>query len=147
MRRNAVACAAVIVALLSACGGGREASYSPAPSPGSALVVERFLQAANANDLTTMIQLFGTAQQTIDQLDGRSKAERRMYVLASLLRHDDYAIRGQRPVPGRIGEAIELQVQLLKSDQSVLVPFTLVEKDAGGWIIEKIDIEPLTQTG
>ena len=137
---------ALAVVFLAACGGGQPRTPRVA-SPGPALVVERFLQAANANDLETMIQLFGSSKQTIDELDGRSKAERRMYVLASLLRHDDYALRGQRAVPGRLGEATELQVELKRREQRVVVPFTVVEREDGGWIIEQVDIEPLTQGG
>lgn len=114
-------------------------------SPGPALVVERFLQAANGNDLETMTQLFGTAGKTIDQLDGRTKAQRRMHVLATLLRHDDYRILSQHAVPGRLREATELQVQLRQGDRDVVVPHLVVRRKNGGWIIEKIEIERLTQ--
>lgn len=129
----------------AACGGG---GAEPAPamgSPGPALVVERFLQAVNAGDLETMTELFGTPDRTIVQLDGRSKAEQRMHVLASMMRHDDYQILGQRAVPGRLREATELQVQLLIGERSVNVPHLVVRKKSGGWIVERVDLEQLTQ--
>ncbi len=135
-----------LVAMAAACGGGARAE--PAlDSPGPALVVERFLQAANANDLETMTQLFGSSTRTIDQLDGRTKAQRRMHVLATLLRHDDYRILSQSAVPGRLREATELQVQLRQGDRDVVVPHLVVRRKSGGWIIERIEIERLTQGG
>jgi hypothetical protein len=133
--------ALVPVLVLAACG-----SHTPVPamdSPGPALVVERFLQAANSNDLHTMTQLFGTARGTIDQLEPRERAERRMQVLASLLRHDDYSIQGQRAVPGRLQNATDLLVQFTMGDRTVLVPHLVVRR-GNGWIIERIDVEALT---
>ena len=141
-RRTTALAVAVLAAACSSGGSGVPASASPGP----ALVVERFLQAANANDLATMTQLFGTRDRTIDQLDGRQKAEQRMYVLATLLRHDDYRILGQAAVPGRLRNATELRVQLRQGDSEVVVPHIVVRKESGGWIIERIDIEQLTHT-
>lgn len=116
-------------------------------SPGPALVVERFLQAANVNDLYTMTQLFGTERRTIDQIESRERAERRMQVLASLLRHQDYTIQGQRAVPGRLHDATELLIELRTSDRTVVVPHLVVRRRDGSWIIERIDIETLTTRG
>lgn len=124
-------------------GGGTPASESPGP----ALLVERFLQAANANDLETMSQLFGTRDRTIVQLDGQTQAEERMYVLASLLRHDDWSIQGQRTVPGRMMDATELLVEIRRGDARAVTPILVVRRSRGGWIIERIDVEPLTTMG
>jgi hypothetical protein len=129
---------------LAACGS--RDTVPAMESPGPALVVERFLQAANVNDLHAMTQLFGTSRGTIDQLEPRERAERRMQVLASLLRHDDYVITGQRAVPGRLQDATELLVELRMSDRTVVVPHLVVRR-GGGWIIERIDVEALTLRG
>ncbi|MFW5947532.1 MAG: hypothetical protein ACOCUW_03480 [Gemmatimonadota bacterium] len=137
-----------VLALATACGGGNPEPATPASqAPGPALVVERFLQAANANDLGTMTDLFGTRDRTIAELDGRQQAEERMYVLASLLRHEDWEIQGQRTVPGRTLDATELMVRLQKENSAPVVPFLVVRRSDGGWIIERIDVEPLTTTG
>jgi hypothetical protein len=133
-----------VVLALTACGGGRSGDAPAGRSPGPTLVVERYLQAANANDLETMMELFGTADQTIEQLDGRAMAERRMYVLASLLRHDDFSFRSQQSLPGRSSQAALVQVSLVKGSETVVVPFTVVRRRNGGWIIEQVDVEPLT---
>lgn len=138
---------AVLAATVAACGGEPASRTPAAQSPGPALVVERFLQAANANDLETMTQLFGTSDRNIVALEGRTRAEERMYVLASLLRHDDWSIRGQQTVPGRITDAIELEVRVVKGDESAVVPFLVVRRKGDGWIIEEIGVEPLTTIG
>lgn len=134
----------VAVALAVACSSGAEVPPASA-SPGPVLAVERFLQAANANDLATMTELFGTEDKTIVELEGRSTAEQRMYVLASLLRHDDFTIQGQETVPGRLRDATELQVELTKGESRILVPHLVVRKKGGGWIIERVDVEALTR--
>jgi hypothetical protein len=140
MRRNLIVLFSV--GLLVACS---TRDMSPAmDSAGPGLVVERFLQAANTNDLFTMTQLFGTARQTIDQIESRERAERRMQVLASLLRHDDYNVVGQRAVPGRLNDATELLIELTTTERSVVVPHLVVRRRDGSWIIERIDIEAIT---
>lgn len=139
-----------LTVLTAACGAGAPSQGSGMPaaeSPGPALAVERFLQAANVNDLQTMTQLFGTKDRTIVQLDGRQQAEERMYVLASLLRHDDWSIQGQRTVPGRTADATELLVRIQRRSQTAVVPMLVVRRNNGGWIIERIDVEPLTTMG
>ena len=149
MNRINVWAGLALIAVLVACGSGRPAGGAiPAgQAPGPALTVERFLQAANANDLITMMGLFGTAENTIAELDGRTMAERRMFVLASLLRHDDFVIRSQESMPGRLFDAAIVQVRLQQGEATVQVPFTVVRRDSGGWIVEQIDVEPLTAPG
>ena len=143
----------LVVLTASACGGGSAGSGSQefrtpaAQSQEPALLVERFLRAANANDLETMTRLFGTPRQTIVEREGRMRAERRMYVLASILRHRDYSIVGKQTVPGRMLDAIELQVRIETEDETATVPFLVVRSNDGGWIIEQIGIEPLTSGG
>lgn len=144
MKRNFAGLSAVsLLVLVSACGARDQVPAME--SPGPALVLERFLHAANMNDLYTMTQLFGTASKTIDQIEPRERAERRMQVLASLLRHEDYVVRGQRAVPGRLRDATELMVEMQLQDRTVMVPHLVVRRSGGGWIIERIDIEPITQ--
>jgi hypothetical protein len=135
--------ATVLLAITTACGGA-QTGQPASTSPGPALAVERFLQAVNVNDLETMTELFGTSDRTIAELDGRAKAEQRMYVLASLLRHDDFAFRGQRMVPGRMSDATELLVELTQDGRTVVVPHLVVRRSDGGWIIENIDVTPIT---
>jgi hypothetical protein len=134
----------LVVLAAVACAGSQGVRTPASESPGPALLVERFLRAANANDLDTMTQLFGSRDRTIVQLEGRTQGEQRMYVLASLLRHDDWALQGQRTVPGELLDATDLLVELRQGPRSTVVPFKVVRRKDGGWIIERIDVTPLT---
>ena len=42
-------------------------------------------------------------------------------------------------------EATELRVQLRQGSREVIVPHLVVRRASGGWIIERIDVGPLTQ--
>jgi glutaredoxin 2 len=104
------------------------------------LVVERFLQAVNANDIQTMGRLFGTRQGSILRRDSRRQVEERMFVIASILRHDDYAIVGETVIPGRIGEAVQINVRLQLTDRQARVPFVVVRTRSNEWLIEQVDL-------
>lgn len=125
-----------------------------------ALVVERFLQAANVvaqstggtvrqldqvdAELQTMARLFGTQRGPITSLYPRSEVEQRIVLLASILQHEDYRLEGEGLVPGRTGEAIRIMVRIRQGETNVTVPFTLVRSTSHGWLIEKFDAEKLT---
>lgn len=136
------------VMVLSGCVSETVSSREQAPGGGAvapALLVERFLQAANANDIETMGQLFGTREGSLLERDPRENVEQRMFTLASLLRHDDYSIRGERVVPGRSEEAIQILTRLEQGDDISDVPFTVVRTGDGGWLVEQIDMDDLTR--
>lgn len=143
-RMHIVSRAALIPLLLVACSQpvireGRPTVRDPSAS------VERFLRAANAEDLHTMAQLFGTSDGSVLLRDRQAEVEERMLALASLLRHDDVSLADERQVPGRSGEAVEVLVDLrLADEEEVRVPFTLVRAREGGWLVERIDIEVIT---
>lgn len=108
------------------------------------LAVERFLSAVNTDDLDTMSRLFGTREGAILQRDARAEVERRMYALASILKHKNYAVEGEGIVPGRLGEAVQYSVLLSIGERDVSVPFILVQTRNDGWLIEQIGIERIT---
>ncbi len=119
------------------------------------LAVEGFLRAANcvasancaskAPELETMSRLFGTRDGSILNRDARADVEKRMYALASLLESQDYKVQGQNVVPGRMGEAVQLMVRLTQGERSILVPIPMVKDNGGNWLVEQIDMGPLTQ--
>lgn len=138
---------AVMLALsLAACGGAStpDVERTPVEGPGPQLVVERFLQAANANDWDVMGELFGTPDYTIAQRDGATRSDRHMLVLSSLLRHDDFVVRGRTAVPGE-RDATNIVVDIIRDQKTISVPFMVVRRRDGGWIIQQIDrLEDLT---
>jgi hypothetical protein len=138
---------AFLAALLTACAT-REvpvAAGAPRDQIGPSLVVEQFLRAVNANDLATMARLFGTKDGPVQRLDPHRQTEERMFALASLLRHEDYVIEGERVVPGRSDEATQLIVRMTTRQRSAAVPFTLVITRDGSWLVEQIGVVALTQ--
>lgn len=140
--------AVVACALLSGCVSQTVSRQETTPGPDAvapALVVERFLQAVNARDVTTLGRLFGTREGPISARDERTAVEQRMFTLASLLEHDDYSILGDQVVPGRSGEAIDIITTLRQGERTVAVPFTLVRTGEGRWLVEKIDTGELSR--
>lgn len=141
------------VLLLSACGGSaaRNAGAGAAAAADSGLaptmIVERFLRAANQNDLDTMASLFGTRDGPVSRSWSRQEADERMFLLASLLRHTDYTVTGERIVPGRREEATNIDVRLVVATGPVSVPFTLVRARNRQWLIEQVGIERVTHPG
>lgn len=150
MRMSAARCTGLVmisaVLALSACAS------TPAPAPGGAasapapqMTIERFLRAANQNDLDTMAALFGTRDGSIARQWTRREVDDRMFLLASLLRHTDYQIEAEHIVPGRRQEATQFSVRMRVAQGAVVVPFTLVlTQRSPQWLIEEIGIERIT---
>jgi hypothetical protein len=111
------------------------------------LAVERFLNAVNTSDLDTMARLFGTRDGSILKRDPRAEVETRMYALASILKHINYAMEREGIVPGRLGEAVELMVRMNVEGREVSVPFIVVQTKKDGWLIEQIGLERITAGG
>jgi len=138
------------------------ASRSGAEDPGfgPALTIERFLQAASevaqlseaqgpgaarmADEIETMARLFGTSDGPIIDRDPRDEVEQRMFLIAEILEHTNYELAGERAVPGRSREAIEVVVRLTNERGDTYdVPFTVVQSN-DGWLIENIELEAIT---
>ncbi len=111
------------------------------------LVVERFLKAINANDIQTMARLFGTRDGPIVEHEKADEVQKRMFILASLLHHDDYRIEGNQIVPGQLSDAIQLNVRMWFGERQVVLPFTLVRTKKEAWLVEKIGVDRLTEGG
>jgi hypothetical protein len=108
------------------------------------MTIERFLRAANQNDLDTMAALFGTKEGSVARSWSRKEIDDRMFLLASLLRHSDYSISAEQIVPGRRDVATQYTVSLVLQQGPVQVPFTMVRFGDNQWIIEQIGIERIT---
>ena len=130
------------------------------PGFGPALTIERFLQAASAvsqlseaqgpgaarmaDEIDTMGRLFGTSDGSVLERDPRDEVEQRMFLIARILEHSNYELAGERAVPGRSREAIEVLVRLTNEGETYDVPFTVVQTGDGEWLIENIALEAIT---
>ena len=112
-----------------------------------ALMVERFLQAANARDLETMSRLFGTHDGPIGDRRSREEVELRMNVIAEILQHDDYEIVSERSVPGAEFPSRRVGVDLVLPGGTTVrdVGFTLVLESDDRWLINVIEVIKITQ--
>ena len=113
----------------------------------SALMVERFLQAANARDLETMSRLFGTHDGPIGDRRSREEVKLRMNVIAEILQHDDYEIISERSVPGAEFPSRRVGVDLVLPGGTTVrdVGFTLVLESDDRWLINVIEVMKITQ--
>lgn len=119
------------------------------------LAVESFLRAAScvasdacatkAQQLESMSRLFGTKDGPIIDRDPAADVQKRLYAVASLVKADDYKIMGQNIVPGRVGEAVQVDVNLTQAGRDIRVPFVVVHAKSGDWLVEQIDTKALTQ--
>lgn len=155
MKLNTAKTSIVVIAALLAGGcSTHSTNQSGSSNVAPQLVVEQFLRAVNGtfesndavrnNSLETMARLFGTREGSIMKRDPRKDVDQRMFALASILRHDDYAIGNQQLIPGRQNEAIRLMVNMKFGTRSVGVPYTMVKTTKGDWLVEQIDVEPIT---
>lgn len=142
----------LLVAVVTACAS----KVVPAPQSGpgaassdasvaTALVIDQFLRAANANDLDTMARLFGTVDGPVRQRQAKKNVDDRMFALAAILRHESYKIKGNQIVPGRRDEATQVLVDMTFSDRrTVEVPFTMVWSKDRTWLIEIFPVDKIT---
>lgn len=133
----ATACATQQVSTPASSGGGEALGLGPV------LTVERFLQAANTQDLATMAALFGTADGPMG--GRREDLELRMNAIALVLQHDDYVIGAETMVPGRSHPTRRVGVDIVQGQHtSEDVPFVVVESRSGAWLVEEIGLDRVT---
>jgi len=138
-----VALVMAFAALAAACVKQQQV-VSPAGSVGPALLVEQFLRASNARDLNAMARLFGTREGPVAGKWPQDEIEKRMFVIATELMHEDFSVVGEQMVPGRGSDATRLMVRVKKASGEYNVPFTLVRYKESNWLIEQIGIEVIT---
>lgn len=134
----------VLLLLTAACASSIPEPKSTPGGPAATVAVQRFLQLASAKDYIEMGYVFGTAEGPIIQRDPQADVERRMYAIAQLLQHDQFVIGPENPVPGRIGDAVRLQVLLTRNGREHEVPFVAVAGPDNRWYVEQVDLSAIT---
>ena len=125
------------VALLGAGCSRRPAATGPIPQDPT-VVVEQFLAAVKANNLSTMGTLWGTEKGPASRTMARSDLEKRLTVIQSYLVHERYAI--ERTDPGVTSDERVVRVRLTRLGCTPVVPFT-VARYRTGWLVSGIDLE------
>ncbi|MEO5511926.1 MAG: hypothetical protein ABIS27_14950 [Longimicrobiales bacterium] len=136
--------ALLLVLLVAACASSGTPASSESNRLGATLVVERFLRAANAKDLDTMAELFGTKEGPFNRMGSKKENDDRMFIFATVLKNSASMIKGEGdPVSGRRDEAFNLLVEVTQNQRKTTVPFPMVQYK-NGWLIEQFDLEKLT---
>lgn len=155
-----------LLLVLGGCAsGGSNPSSMAATSP--IVSVERFLQAAHTEDLAAMAQIFGNRDGPIagqtgstfgcafkrmgswigvsDRCRQWTDIDLRMNALAQILVHDEFAVRSESNVPGRLRPAIRVGVDLIHGNNLYSdVPFVVVQGQDGRWMVEEIGLGVIT---
>ncbi len=164
---RALLAAAVLGLVLSGCAGSSGVQSGQMAATAPMLSVERFLHAANGQDLEAMARIFGTRSGPMQEEQGnpvscgfrrlgswiglsarcmrREQIELRMNAIAMILRHDDFEILSESRVPGRRHPTIRIGVTLVQGERRYPdVPFLVVESSQGRWLVEEIGLERIT---
>jgi hypothetical protein len=134
--------------VLSTAGMAAAQTRAAAPNGGSApaAAVERLMRLAESRSYREMGSVFGTASGPVSQQWPIGEVEQRMYAIASILQNERFVIRGEQPVPGRLGTAVRLMVEIKQPNKRspTQVPFTVV-RSGDVWLVEQIELERLTR--
>lgn len=126
-------------------GSGTVESDNPLGAATPEDAIQSFLNAAKRDDYRGMVRLFGSTGGPAERRLGRAEVEQRMFVLASLLEHDDYALRRSGLTEGP--DQIRFLVDMTGTrNGAVTVPF-IVASHAGRWYVQQVVTRPLTRTG
>ena len=154
--------AATSSAVMSACT--TQVGPSEVAPVAAQLSVERFLQAANDRDVTSMGRLFGTPAGPVGDTGGtfgcafkkigswfggsscieRVEVELRMDAIASVVQHQDYRIVREEPVAGRTSPTRRVIVDFDMGDRAVNnAPFVVVQTNGGRWLVQEVPLEAM----
>jgi hypothetical protein len=126
----------VATALLGAGCGRPESTIAPTPQD-PAVLIEQFMAAVKANDLSTLGNLWGTAKGPASRTMTRDDLHKRLVIIQSYLVYESYRIVPGTPATPS-GEPV-VQVQLRRRGCTPVVPFTLV-RYREGWLVSSIDL-------
>lgn len=136
-----------VLLLAASCASAPPPAPQGAPgAPAPSAAVERFLRLSQDKDYVQMGWLFGTAEGPVMRRDPAPDVEKRMYALASVLANQGYTIRGEEPIPGRIGAAVRVNVQLQQGSRRPEVPFVAVRGPDARWFVEQVGVQAITST-
>lgn len=137
----------VVLAALAGCASGRV--RAPAGGAGAASpreTVERFFDLASRREYLEMGWVFGTSRGPYLAEVDPGLAERQMFLLACLLREHQRELVSELPVPGSVGQAVNVAVRLENTGRSVVVPFRTVRGPRERWFLEQFDIQLITNS-
>lgn len=158
--------------ILAGCSVGLLASgcavappVTPANDSDPRRVAERFLDAANRQDLDALARAFGTHRGPIAETGGglgcglrrlaswlaaadrcptRQEVEVRMHAIAQVLRHDGYVLTSSEQVPGRAPPVTRVSADVRRGERIHRDVGLLVIRTSSGWLVESVELEKIT---
>jgi hypothetical protein len=138
MTRSWYLAAALVAALLVACGGSGGPPSQVRPATTASAAVQSFMKAVADSNLPAMASLWGTARGAAATTHQPPDYERRIAVMRSYLGHDDYRILSDQPDGTEARHAV--MVQLRRQACTYNVPFTLIQLSDQSWIVNQVDL-------
>ena len=145
------------------------ATHAPLPpaeeDAGPIRAAERFLGAANRQDLDALADAFGTHRGPIAEAGGglgcglrkvaswlgaadrcptRQEVEVRMHAIAAVLRHDGYDVTSAEQVPGRDRPVTRVSVEVRRGERIHRDVGVFVIRTSSGWLVESVELEKIT---
>jgi len=132
----------VSLGAVAACGG-RRVVVAPAPASPEA-TVGQFLAAVNANDHDRMAALFGDERgpSTVTWSRQAARRDSMITIMQHLLVSDSSRVVSTEAAPDKNTWRV-LKLVLFQGEKRATVPFTVAPQSAGGWLVARIDLEPL----
>lgn len=136
-----------------------------AEDAGPLRAAERFLDAANRQDLDALAHTFGTHRGSIadtggglrcglrrvaswlraaDRCPTRQEIEVRMHAIAAVLRHDVYDVTSADQVPGRDRPVTRVSVEVRREERIHRDVGVFVIRTSSGWLVESVELEKIT---
>ena len=136
---------ALLLLLAAACRQPTSAAPAARPTGGAlatpSAAVEAFLQAVRTEDLQAMGAVWGTAEGPAREQMDRDTMEKREVVMMCYFRHDTYRIAGETPAASGVRNLV---VELKRGKEQRTTTFTAIPARRGGWYVQRVDIEPVT---
>jgi hypothetical protein len=124
--------------LLAACSGGGGGTSQVPPASTASAAVQNFMKAVADSNLTTMANLWGSANGPAGKTRQPADFERRIAVMQAYLNHDDFRILSDVPDGSEMRRA--MQVQIRRQACTWDIPFTVIQMSNGTWLINRVDL-------
>ena len=132
--RHLLAASAIIVAMSGAAGAQETGGSSPKDA------VDKFVAAANAQDIKAMGRVWGSSGGAVlDQME-RTEMEQRELIMMRCLRHDSYKVVNDRPSTN--GDRI-LSVELSRKSLTRPSDFVATKGPESRWYVQTADLNAL----
>ena len=133
--------AALVLLLLAACHSAPRGGVDQPGAATPALAVQRFLNAAKAQDLQQLALAWGTTKGPARDVVDKSQIERRELIMMCYLNHDSFRVKNEGAAPeGRRSFSVELQ----RGPLARTTTLTTVQGPAARYYVEQVALEPLT---